>query len=108
MPTFLMIAKHDAADCAFFNEKSAKTLAEYASKLPELLAKHGIKIVGACTVNNEHLAVSIFEAPSFEAMMAWGMEPENVNMSNWQTVEIKIANTFEETAQMIQMMQQKK
>ncbi|HYA33821.1 MAG TPA: hypothetical protein VEG65_07515 [Candidatus Bathyarchaeia archaeon] len=108
MPTFLLIARHDAADCAFYNEKSAKTLAAYASKLPELLAKHGIKIVGACTVNSEHLAVQILEAPSFEAMMAWGKEPENANMSNWQTTEFKIANTFEETAQMIQMVWQKK
>ena len=107
MLTFLMIAKHDAADCAFYNEKSAKTIAEWFKKLPELQAKHGVKMVAGCTVNSEHLAVSIFEAPSFEAMMAWAMEPENANMSSWQTVETKVATTFEETAQMMMQMQQK-
>ena len=107
MVTFLMIAKHNPADCAFHNEKSAKTMAEWAMKLPELQVKHGVKMLAGCTVNSEHLAVAIFEAPSFEAMMAWGMEPENANMSSWQTVETKVATTFEETAQMMQMMQQK-
>jgi hypothetical protein len=90
-----------------FNEASMKTLVEYMSKEAELLAKHGVTLVGSWGVSTEHLVVQVFEAPSFEAFQAYGMEPEVMVMSNWQTQEIKSAMPPEEFGQMMQQMQQK-
>lgn len=107
MLTFLMLLKHTPDMCAFWNEKSAKIYAEAAAKLPELEAKHGVKMVGLWNVPNEHLTVQVFEAPNFEAFQAASMEPEMLNMQNVDTIEVKLANNMEQVMQMMQMMQQK-
>jgi uncharacterized protein with GYD domain len=72
------------------------------SKAPELLAKHGVKMVGGWNVHPEHLVVEVYEAPSFEAMQAFSMEPEMMSITNWQTMELKAAMTLEETWKMMQ------
>jgi len=104
MLTFLVIARHTPADCALHNEKSAKIMNEYWTKTKELEAKHGVKMVGGWAVTPEHLSISVVEAPSFEAMQAYGMETAIAAMHNWQTVEIKPAITFEELGRMMQQM----
>jgi hypothetical protein len=108
MLTFLMFLRHTPDMCALWNEQSAKIYAECGNKLAEFEAKHGVKMVGFWNVPSEHLTVQVFEAPTFEAFQALSMEPEIVNMSNVDTIEIKQAITFEEAMQMMQMMQQKK
>ncbi len=103
MATFVMIATHSPTDCAMHNEKSAKIVADWMRKTPELEAKHGVKPVGSWVVPTEHLTLLVFEAPSAEAAQAYMMEPEAIAMSYWQTMEVKPAITMEE---MMQMMQQ--
>ncbi len=90
------------------NEKSAKLTAQWYSKLPELLAKHGIKMVGGWTVNPEHLVVQAYEAPNAEAMQAYMMDPAVEAMSYWQKLEVKPALTMEEFGQMLQQKMQQK
>jgi hypothetical protein len=90
------------------NEKSAKISADWMSKHEELEAKHGVKMVGGWTVHPEHLVIQVFEAPSYEAMNAYGMEPEVAAMATWQTMESKIAMTLEETWKMVQQRMQHK
>ena len=46
------------------------------SKRTELEAKHGVKMVGSWGMPSEHLAFEVFEAPSYEAIQAYSMEPE--------------------------------
>jgi uncharacterized protein with GYD domain len=102
MVTFLGVYWHTAADCPTHNEKSRKSMAEAMSKAAELLAKHGVKMVGSWTVHSEHWTVQVYEAPSFEAMQAFLMEPEIMSLTNWQTMELKAAMTLEETWKMVQ------
>ena len=102
MVTCLLVSWHTAADCPTGNEKSRKSLAEYMSKAPELLAKHGVKMVGGWTVYGEHWTVQVYEAPSYEAMQAFSMEPEMMSITNWQTMELKAAMTGEEVWKMMQ------
>jgi hypothetical protein len=65
-------------------------------------------MVGGWNVPSEHLTVQVFEAPTFEAMQAYSMEPEVMKLSNVDTAEIKVAYTLEEMGQiMMQMMQAK-
>jgi len=102
MVTFLLISRHSPADCPVHNEKSRKSMAEYMSKVPELLAKHGVKMVGSWVVHTEHLVVEVYEAPSYEAMDACSMEPEVMALSTWTTTEHKVAMKLEETWKMMQ------
>jgi hypothetical protein len=108
MVTVLMISRHTPADCSFHNEKSAKILADYFSKHAELAAKHGVKEVGGWNVSPEHLVVQVLEAPTFEALQAYSMEPEVMAMSTWNTMEFKVAITLEEVGRMMQQMMQSK
>jgi hypothetical protein len=108
MVTFLSVARHTPEMCALYNEKSAKVYMEFMNKQQELEAKHGVKMVGGWNVPSEHLTVQVFEAPTFEAMQAYSMEPEVMKLSNVDTAEIKVAYTLEEMGQiMMQMMQAK-
>jgi len=102
MVTCLLVWRHTAADCPAHNEKSRKSMAEFMSKAAELDAKHGVKVVGSWVVHSEHLMVQVCEAPSFEAMQAFSMEPESMSLMNWSTMELKAAMTLEETWKMVQ------
>jgi hypothetical protein len=104
MLTFLTFWKHAATDCPIHNEKWRGPMAELDSKQDEIAAKHGVKIVGWWNVHSEHLVVEVFEAPSFEAFQAYLMEPEELNMLNFNTMEIKTAMTYEETMEFMQRM----
>jgi hypothetical protein len=84
-----------------FNEKARKVYMEYFSKLDGISKKHGIKMLGACTVYTEHLTVNIFEAPSLEAFQKCGMEPEVLAISAYETYEVKSALGMEEATKML-------
>ena len=75
---------------------------EWASKTGELEAKHGVKMVSGWLVQPEYWTVQVFEAPTFEAMLAYSMEPEVMNIMNWNTIEFKVAKPLEETMKMVQ------
>jgi hypothetical protein len=79
----LVITKHAPADCPAHSDDANEVNIEYLNKKAELLAKHGVKEVGAWVVHSEHFIVQVPEAPNLEAMLALSMEPENMNMMNW-------------------------
>jgi hypothetical protein len=107
MPTFLVISRHNPEVCSIHNEKSAKIASDWFSKHEELEAKHGVRMVGGWNVHPEHLIVQVFEAPSYEAMDAYGMEPEVAAQGTWNTMEFKVAMTLDETWKMMQQRWQK-
>ncbi len=94
MVTVLVIMRHSATECAMFNETSKKRIMEWAAKRPELMAKHGVKMVGEWTVPPEHLTISVYEAPTYEAIQAYSMEPEVMGMMSWTTMEFKVATSL--------------
>lgn len=94
-----MISRHDAADCPAHNAENRKVTLEAFSKMEELTAKHGIKIVGIWNIHSEHLTVQVVEAPSFEAVMAMSIEPPNMKLMNFETAEVKLAQTGQEMMQ---------
>ncbi|MGZ4890977.1 MAG: DUF3303 family protein [Halobacteriota archaeon] len=108
MTIFLVIGRHAPADCPMHNEKAAMILSEWGRKNPELMAKHGINLVGAWIVNQEHLAFQVYEAPSADAMQAYLADLAVLPMSFWQTIEVKQATTVEEHAQLLQQLMQQK
>ena len=97
MPTFMVILRHSPEDCDWFNEKSRKATLEFMGKVDELLKKHGIKMLGAWTSDPAgHQSFWVVEAPSLEAFLEFGMEPEALATSAYHTMDIKIVMSFEE------------
>jgi len=97
MPTFMVILRHSPENCDWFNEKSRKATLEFMGKVDELLKKHGIKMLGAWTMDPAgHQSFWVVEAPSVEAFQEFGMEPEALATLAHRTMEIKLVMSFEE------------
>jgi hypothetical protein len=63
--------------------------------------KHGIKRIGVRTVIPEHLTVWVYEAPSSENLHKFSMEPDMIKLMAWNTSEIKLAMSLEESMQLL-------
>jgi len=101
MATFLIISRHSAENCPLNNERiKAMTLA-LPGKLEGLEKKHGVRRVGAWTVVPEHLLVWVYEAPNSEALQKFSMEPELVKWMSFNTSEIKLAMSLEESMKLL-------
>jgi hypothetical protein len=105
MTTIMTIMKHYPKDCPALSESAKKLTLEFGSKSGELYKKHGIKRVAgwvSCTPP-EHIAVTIFDAPTIEAFVQFQMEPV---VAKWlaaqDKVEYKIAMTTEEGMKIVQ------
>ena len=101
MATFLIISRHSPENCPINNEQMKKLTLELPDKLIELEKKHGIERVGVWTVIQEHLLVWVYEAPSSEALQKFSMEPEMVKWMAWNTSEIKLAMSLEESNKLL-------
>lgn len=101
MPTFLIISRHSPENCPMNNEKMRTLTLELPDKLVDLEKRHGIKRVGVWTVIPEHLLVWVYEAPSSEALQEFSMEPDMVKWMAWNTSEIKLAMSLEESIKLL-------
>jgi hypothetical protein len=97
MPTFLIVSRHSPENCPLNNDKMKKLTLELPEKLVGLEKKHGIKRTGVWTVIPEHLVVWVYEAPSSEALQKFSMEPAIAKWMAWNTSEIKLAMSLEES-----------
>lgn len=101
MPIFLIISRHSPENCPMNNEKMKELTLELPAKLGGLEKKHCVKRVGAWTVIPEHLLVWVYEAPSSEALQNFSLEPEMVKWMAWNTSEIKLAMSLEESIHLL-------
>jgi len=101
MPIFLLISRHSPENCPMFNAKARKAMMEAMEKTDALMKKHRVKSLGSWAVTNEHMSFEVFEAPSLDDFWKLGMEPAILALGEFETMEIKMATTFEETAEML-------
>jgi len=101
MPTFLIISRHSSENCPLNNEKMKTMTLELPGKLTGLEKKHGVRRVGAWTVVPEHLLFWVYEAPSSDALQRFSMEPELLKWMAFNTSEIKLAMSLEESMKLL-------
>ena len=101
MATFLIFSRHSPENCPMNNEKMKKITLELPDKLGGLEKKHGIKRIGVWTVIPEHLVVWVYEASSSEALQKFSMEPDIAKWMTWNTNEIKLAMSLEESMKLL-------
>jgi hypothetical protein len=101
MPTFLIVSRHSPENCPLNNEKMKKMTLELPEKMNRLEKKHGLKRVGVWTVIPEHLVVWVYEAPNSDALQKFSMEPDISKWMAWNTSEIKLAMSLEESIQLL-------
>jgi hypothetical protein len=102
MPTFLLISRHTPENCPMNNEKKRKANLAYFAKWDAWSKKYKVKMVGAWSVQNEHVTFLVIEAPSLEAFQKLRMEPEARAVAATETVETKIVVNKEQIMKMLQ------
>ena len=78
-----------------------KITLELPEKLGDLEKKHGIKRIGVWTVIPEHLTVWVYESPSSENLQKFSMEHDMIKWMAWNTSEIKLAISLEESINLL-------
>jgi hypothetical protein len=101
MAIFLIISRHSPENCPLNNEEMKKITLELPEKLGDLEKKHQIKRIGVWTVIPEHLTVWVYEAPSSESLQKFSMEPDMIKWMAWNTSEIKLAVSLEESINLL-------
>ena len=96
MPTFLLISRHAPESCWMFNEKTRQIHLNLLNKLESILKKYNIKMLGAWFVLPEHTLYEVFDAPSLDVFQKMAMEPEILQWSAFNTMEMKLVATVDD------------
>ena len=71
------------------------------NKLESLLKKYNIALLGAWFVLPEHTLYEVFDAPTLEAIQKMAMEPEILQWSAFNTMEIKLVATVDDVKRLL-------
>lgn len=101
MTHFVVISRHTAESCPLTNGKTRQIALDAMGSLLELANKYGIQVIGAWSVNPEHMTVLVFDAVNLDSILKFSMEPALLKWWSFNTTEIKPATTFEETLKLL-------
>ncbi len=90
---FVAIAQHSPAQCPGFVKEAFDAVSATAPKFPELAKKHNINVLGTYVMYSSHKAVTVMDAPSYEAAERF-LTDGGILRGN--TVELAQAHTIEE------------
>jgi hypothetical protein len=93
MPFFLLISRHSPESCWMFNEKTRQIHVNLLNTLESLLKKYNITLLGAWFDLPGHTLYEVFDSPGLEAFQNMAMEPEIVQWSAFNTMEIKMVSS---------------
>ena len=71
------------------------------NKLESILKTYNITLLGAWFVLPEHTLYEVFDAPSLEVFQKMAMEPEIVQWSAFNTMEIKLVATVDDVKRLL-------
>jgi L-rhamnose mutarotase len=84
-----------------FNEKTRQIHLNLLNKLESLLKKYNTRMLGAWFVLPEHTLYEVFEAPSLDVFQKMAMEPELVQWSAFNTMEMKLVATVDDVKRLL-------
>jgi len=84
-----------------FNEKTRLIHLNLLNKLESLLKKYNTSMLGAWFVLPEHTLYEVFEAPGLEVFQKMAMEPELVQWSAFNTMEMKLVATVDDVKKLL-------
>jgi len=85
-----------------FNKEARKATLALMANQEALMKKYKAKPLGGWVVSNEHLVIWAIEVPSLDIMQQFMMEPVMIAQSAFNTIEVKVATSIEESAKLLQ------
>ena len=101
MPTFLVISRHNPESCWMHNAATRQIHVNLANKLESLLKKHKISLLGCWFDLPGHTLYEFYDVPNIEALQKMVAEPEIVQWSSFNTMEIKMVNSVDDVMGML-------
>jgi hypothetical protein len=71
------------------------------NKMDKLAKKYKFKVVGSWTSMPDHTNISVYDAPSMEALLKCAMEPEIMAWMSYNMTETKPIMTLEDTMKLL-------
>jgi hypothetical protein len=84
-----------------FNEKTRQIHVNLLNNLESLMKKYQITMLGAWFALSEHTLYEVFNAPTLEAFQKMAMEPELLQWSAFNTMEIKLVATVDDVKRLL-------
>ncbi|MBN1460351.1 MAG: hypothetical protein JXA57_12510 [Armatimonadetes bacterium] len=94
----MMVAKHSPESCPLFNKDNREIFQTVMQKYPDLLAKHGLKLVGSWMNFGTHTMYMVCDTPGMDAWMAVINEPGSALGLSFMTAEIFPVMSWDEAA----------
>ena len=85
-----------------FNEKTRQIHLNLLNKLESILKKYNTRMMGAWFVLPEHTLYEVFEAPGLDEFQKMAMEPEIVQWSAFNTMEMKLVATVDDVKRLLE------
>jgi L-rhamnose mutarotase len=85
-----------------FNEKTRLIHLNLLNKLESILKKYNIRMMGAWFVLPEHTLYEVFEAPGLDEFQKMAMEPEILQWSAFNTMEMKLVATVDDVKRLLE------
>jgi hypothetical protein len=101
MPTFMVISRHAPESCWMFNERTRQVHVNLVSKLESLLKKYKVTLLGCWFDLPGHTLYEFYDAPSGEVFEMMSREPEILQWSSFNTMEIKMVVGLEDVKRML-------
>jgi len=101
MPTFLLISRHAPESCWMFHEKTRQIHLNLLNTLESLLKKYQMTLLGCWFDLPGHTLYEVYDAPSLDVFQKMSMEPEIVQWSSFNTMEIKLVSTLDDVMRVL-------
>ena len=82
---YVLLASHGPEICPTSNARTRELLLGVAPQIPEIAQRTGVQVVAGPYVNREHIAVTVVEAATSEAVDRFIVESR---LSQWNSVRV--------------------
>jgi len=93
----LQIMKHSPESCPLGNPANLATVIQWLENLGPSAANLGISVVGVWTDRAGHVSYAIFDTPSMEAFTSLEVDPANIPLLTFNSIEKKVVTSASET-----------
>jgi hypothetical protein len=98
--------KHASESCPLGKLENLHIMKTWLENVESLATKNGIKLVGVWTDRWGHTSWAVYETPNMDAFTKFELEPENLKIVTFNSIETKRVTSEKETLAFFKQYQQ--
>jgi len=88
---------HLPESCPLGKPKNLDIMIQWIEGLESLTAKYAVKVVGIWVDRVGHTIYAVFDAPNMEAFTSFEIDPQNIPIITFNTIEKRVVTSIKET-----------